>query len=434
MILLQTIGVSLAAKGAPEAQKALNLALRANHGSGGPTTAWATGEKLSAAASALLAGNLADLLDWEDCSWTGHPSAAIIPVAWITAEEKGKSGKDVLTAIVTAYEVYQRIALAAQPGPEMRKIGWGLTSWQLFGASIAAAKIYGLDARQVDQTIGLSVESSTITAGYHNTTFSDVYHYEHGYRARSGVLIAKIAEKGIHNQRDTLDAPRGYLDLISDTPDRTWLKRGLGTEWLILETLLKHWPANMWVQTPLEALNAIVTKHPFQPADVVKIVVDPGFNGRFWKPWTGFDSITQAEFSIPFVLSAYLHDPVPGAQWYTPENLHNPSVISLAQKIYEGPTPEAAVKAFALFRLGGDYQEHTVTVTLRDGSEYSATANKHLGHPHNMLTEEQFVERFRVQAAPVLQGKRLEDAIRVLTHIEDTENIADVSWLLHDGK
>ncbi|MDR0615971.1 MAG: MmgE/PrpD family protein [Synergistaceae bacterium] len=427
MILLQTIGVSLAAKDCDIARKIRKIALEANNGNGGPATAWITGEKISAASAALIAGTVSDLLDWEDCSWTGHPSAGIIPAAWITAEERGKSGKDLLTAIVTAYEVYQRIANAAQPGPRRNELGWGLTSWQIFGVSAAAAKIYGFDPRRVDQTIGMSVESSTIPACYHNTTMSDFYHYEHGYRARTGVLIVKAVEKGVHNQRDTLDAPNGYWDMITDEPKLEWLLKDLGKQWLIMETLLKHWPANMWVQAPAEALSEIVANNRIIPEEIEEIVVDPGIEDRMWIPEEGFRSVTQAEFSVPFVLSALVHDPVPGAAWYSKANLSNPSVIRLAQRVKEGASRQISPGGgFAKFRLG-DYPAHTVTVKTTDGRVLTAKAGKHPGHPHNMLTTRQFVERFELQASPVLRGERLKSAVDILLNIEGQANIAELS-------
>ena len=44
-----------------------------------------------------------------------------------------------------------------------------------------------------------------------------------------------------------------------------------------------------------------------------------------------------------------------------------------------------------------------------------------------MMSREQFVERFRVQAAPVLQGERLEKAINLLCSIENVEDIASIA-------
>ena len=106
MILLQTIGAALAAKGTPIAEKAGKMAREANGGPGGPTTVWGMDGKMAAVNAALVLGTISDALDWEDCSWTGHPAAGVIPCAWLAAEEKHKSGKDLITAIVAGYEVY----------------------------------------------------------------------------------------------------------------------------------------------------------------------------------------------------------------------------------------------------------------------------------------------------------------------------------------
>ena len=50
-----------------------------------------------------------------DSTWTGHASAGAVPAAFAYGEQKHASGKEVITAIVAAYEVYQRIAMAVQP-------------------------------------------------------------------------------------------------------------------------------------------------------------------------------------------------------------------------------------------------------------------------------------------------------------------------------
>ena len=173
MIMLQTIGVALAAKGTPIAEKVTRMGEEANSGNGGPTNVWGTGLKMATINSSLVLGTLADALDWEDCSWTGHPSAGVIPCAWLAGEEKGKTGKDLITGIVAAYEVYHRIAMCVQPSlARSKERGWGLTSWQIFATTIAVCKMYGLDARKINQAIGLACEASVVPTAYHATTMS----------------------------------------------------------------------------------------------------------------------------------------------------------------------------------------------------------------------------------------------------------------------
>ena len=437
MIMLQTIGAALASKGTPIADKACKMALEANGGEGGSTTVWGTGTKMAAVNSALALGTMADALDWEDCSWTGHPSAGIIPCAWLAAEEKHMSGKDMITAIVAAYEVYHRIAMAVQPSNETAfKKGWGLTSWQIFGCIISIAKLYGFDARKVNQAIGMGCESSTIPVAYHETTMSDFYHYEHGYRARDGFLITKSVEKGIHNQRDLLDHSLTYTGAIcssvdgKDESDPSWFTRELGTHYYIMDTLLKHWPANMWVQTPAEIIADLVKEHGFGPEDVESMIIDPPIKDRMWAPDEGFTSVTHAQFSAPYVIACMLYNPTPGAYWYTPEMMKDPKIIELAKKITGGESKaDSPMTGFEKFR-NGTYPMKTITVKLKDGRELVGKMDCHPGHPSNMMTREQFVDRFRTQAAPALEGEKLEKAIEVLTNIENVEDIASLGDLL----
>ena len=233
-ILLQTAATVLEAKGTDLAQKADRLAVEGNNGLGGTVTRWLWGGRLSPANAALLAGTLADAVDWEKEVKSGHPFASIVPTAVITAEEKEKSGKDLITAVVGAYEIYQRIVNATKQEETSRV---GITSWQIFGTVAAAAKLYDFSAEQTDRAIGVAAELSTIPAGYRKEELSDFYHFEHGYKARDGILIAKEVQLGIHNARGVLDdiRPSGYLASVTDFPRPEWLTKDLGSRYLILE-------------------------------------------------------------------------------------------------------------------------------------------------------------------------------------------------------
>lgn len=434
MIMLQTIGVALASVGTPIANKINKMSEEANGGEGGTTTVWGTGKKMAAVNAALALGTMSDALDWEDCSWTGHPSAGVIPCAWLAAEEKHKSGKDLITAIVAGYEVYQRIAMAVQPSDERWKTRhWGLTSWQIFACIIPIAKLYGLDARKINQAIGMGCECSTVPTTYSTITMSAFYHYEHGYRARDGFLITKSVEKGIHNQRDALDDPSCYTDLISDQADLTWLTRELGSRYYIMDTLLKHWPANMWVQTSVEIVSNMSKEHGFGPEDIEEMFIDPPITRRMWAPDEGFASVTHAQFSAPYVIATMLYNPVPGAYWYTPEKLKDPKTIALAKRIKAGPSPsESPMVGFKQF-WNGTYPMKTITVKLKDGREVIGKMDCHPGHPANMMSREEFVSRFRIQATPALEGEKIDQVTEMLCNIEKVDDIAEVCNMLNTG-
>lgn len=430
-IAMQTIGASLAVNGLPVAEKAISLGRRCG-GSGGEATLWIDGGKTSIPGAVFCNSTLSDALDWEDCAWTGHPSAGIIPVAFACAEAGHKSGKDFLTAVVAGYEVYTRIAMAVQPPENWPNYkGWGLTAWQIFAAVAPAAKLTGLTEEQINQAIGFGVTGCPIPQSFHQSAMSDAYHYEHGFRSMEGVMCAFNAEAGVDNYMNALDDPWAFENHVSVSPDSSWYTRDLGKRWLIMETLLKHWPANMWIQTPMELTDSIMRRHNLRKDDIAQVTIDPPTYLRMAYYPEGYTSLTQAQFSMPFMLASYICDPTPGSRWLQKERLTDPEILEMAAKIKSGPSePLLMPKCFKDFQKGR-HPVITVTIRTNSGQEYSETMEKHLGHPGNMMTLEQFQERFRVQASACLSGKRLERLTDLLAHIEDCRDVAEITPLLH---
>ncbi len=451
LILLSTMGAVFAAKGAPTAEKSCQMALEANGGEGGPATVWGYGKKMSAINAAFAMGAMSDALDWEDCSCTGHPSAGVIPGAWIAAEEKHHSGKDLIAAIVAGYEVYQRIALAVQPSDlQWEDRGWGPASWQIFTALIPACKLYGLDARRTNQAIGMACESSTLPTSFSVRTMSDFKHYEYGYRARDGFLIAKSVEKGIHNNMDGLDDPTCYTgticgnggnfsvvedknQAIEDAADLTWLTRNLGTEYLILDTLLKPWPADIWSQSSIELVRRLMAEHGIQPDDVAEIVVDPMTADHMHVPANGYASSVQAQFSLPYAIAAAVREPMPGARWYSGAFMQDPEIIAFAQRIKAGPcAPNSDLENFKLFR-NRSFPAQKVDILLKNGVQVSGQMDCPPGHPSDMPTLSEAASRFEAQASEASAGGQ-PDHVRELADklcdLESVEDIASLSELL----
>lgn len=426
-LAMQTIGVSLGCNGLPIAKKAIGIGKAC--GNGAPSaTLWIDGSKVSMTSAAFCNSTLADALDWEDCSWTGHPSASVIPCAWAVAEALHRSGKDFLTAVVAAYEVYQRIAMVVQPPRDWDIMkGWGLTSWQIFAGLVPSARLMNLTAEQLNQAFGFGVLCCPIQSNLHHITMSDAYHFEHGFRSKDGILCAMTASAGVDNYQDCFDDTYSYDFHMTPDPQRDWYTKDLGKRWLIMEVLVKHWPANMWLQTPIELAHSITAKHGIQPADIAEIILDPPTVGRMYYSADGFSSLTQAQFSAPFMLAAYLLNPTPGPVWFDRAKLTDPDILELASKVHGGPSePHVIGTCFKDFQ-NGKFPMKTLTIRTKDGSAYSESMDCHPGHPNNMMSASEFEDRFRVQAAPSLQSDSLEQVLSALSHLEECSDIAEIA-------
>ena len=135
---------------------------------------------------------------------------------------------------------------------------------------------------------------------------------------------------------------------------------------------MKHWPANMWLQTPLELCYDLVTKHSLKPEDIEEIILDPATVGRMMFRPDGYESMMLAQFSIPYAIAAMICNPSPSREWYAAENLTNPKVLELAGKVHGSDAkPNELLDSFAIFRAGS-FPEKTLIIKTKDGKvDYS---------------------------------------------------------------
>lgn len=429
-ITLHTMGAALASMPIEQAQNAIRYAQK-KCGVGESTIWGSDGTKVPATSAAFANGTTADILDWEDCSWTGHPSCGAIPDAFAMCEKLGCSGKKYLETVVTAFEVYQRIAISAFPSDEWRtNKGWGIVSWQIMAGAIAAAKAMELNPSQIAQTMGMAYYMTLACVRKHGKpgAKSDVYHYAHGFVARNGINAAEIAEIGYGNLYDALDGGNGYWSIISDSIDWSWLDRELGKTWLIKECMEKHWPTNMWVQVPLSILDYLVKTYHFTADDVVKIETTPNVTLLMDSYESSTRDVLDAQFSIPYCLTAYLLDNTPGAHWFSPERRFDPEITKHTVKFsaYGDPTPTG--KLFSVFRTG-TYPEFTVKVTLKDGRELSHSMKYAKGHPRNPYTLAEECNQFRLMVGPILPEEQIEGIIENVLNLENLSNISNLADL-----
>ena len=243
----------------------------------------------SPAFSALADGVLADALDWEDCAWTGHPSAGIVPVAWILGQQGKVTGKELVTAIVGAYDVYHRIAMSIQPTPQEKKDnGWGLMSWQLFGAVAAGAKVLDFTSAEINQALTLAAATTVLPTSLHDFTLSNGYHFEHGMRNYTTVNILEYvrSDKVKELPCDGLDRYEDFAVHYTSEWKPEWLTRELGEHFYIMDTMLKYYPGNMWIIPAVDAVMNIPEniRKSLNPEEIEKIVIIPGTTGRMKTP------------------------------------------------------------------------------------------------------------------------------------------------------
>ncbi|BDF69169.1 2-methylcitrate dehydratase [Oscillospiraceae bacterium] len=438
-LTMHTVGATLAAKHMPCAARARAAALD-TMGRGGPrlATVWGQPGKAPVMGAVFVNCTGADTLDWEDCSWTGHPTAGFIPVSLSMAEAMNRSGRDYLTAAVGGFEVYQRIAGYIQPPQDwnLGKQGWGLATWQIFAASMPAGKLLGCSPEQLNQLIGATGCATTVVETIIHRQMSDFYHLQFGFTGMNGAVLAGMARRDeLDNLQNILDVEGGYAYMMRGFENDGWLDRNLGDEFLFNEILFKYWPANMWVQTPLCCLDAMRAEHGFTAEEISSIGVTPGFQARDAFRPEGYHSCKEAQFSIPYCLAAYLLCGRPGPGWFSADKLSDPAVLELASRVHlDREEVWGLRKCFNTF-MEGSFPRVDMTVTLKSGAVLRRQMQFPKGHPRNPFGWEDCERTFRIGAEIAgLGAEKTRRFIALCRDLEHLENMAELAQCLECGR
>ncbi len=275
---------------------------------GGPASASLipSGARRSAETAVLVNGIAAHVLDYDDVSLDGHPSAVLVPAILAQAETGASSGAEMLTAYIAGFEVWAEL-LERQPIPLHRK-GWHPSAVLGPIASAAAcAKLRGLDGRGVATAMAIAASmSSGVVANFGSMTKS----FQVARAGQSGLLAARLAQAGLTASPDALEHPAGLLMALSvaGNPDLDRPFDAAKKQWHIVGhgLSIKRYPICYATHRSIDAALDLVERNNLSPQQVERIHVLTGRTQmlmlRNSRPQTGL----EAKFSMQFAMAAAL--------------------------------------------------------------------------------------------------------------------------------
>jgi 2-methylcitrate dehydratase PrpD len=327
-----------------------------------------------------------------------HPGAIVFSAALAIATDIGASGSRFLGAVAAGYEVMIRIALAIQPSHFER--GFQSTSTcGGFGAATAAVAL--LNEEQdiepgVAQALGIAASfAGGLTQFYQSGSTVKRIHAAHA--AECGVGAALLVSQGFSGPMDILEGSNGFARAYADRADFGLLTSGLGTEFHLLEVMVKGHACSARVQAAIEAIFALAKSEPFDPSDVtsIHIGIPKVIAGRLTRPRPV--DLQAAQMSLPFsvALAVWKISRNPDSAVLEVEDfvsgLHDDSVRSVENRVHceFDPDVEAASTAEAVAAK--------VLLKLNSGREMRMFVNAPLGSPSRPVSHDRQVQRFRTE-------------------------------------
>nr|MDT0660962.1 MmgE/PrpD family protein [Micromonospora sp. DSM 115978] len=233
-----------------------------------------------------------------------HITPEVVPAVLAVAEDRGRTGTEVLSALTVGLEVTTRLGLGVDY-PKFRANGWhapGVIG--TIGAAAAAARLLRLDAPGIQGAIGLAVSQASGTFAALGTP-AVKFHQARG--AVSGLWAALFSGGGLGGARNALSHPDGGLLRTyagGGSPDL--IVNDLGHRWELSRISLRGWPAASSLQSLVATLLA--TDRPLSLADIDAVEVALPAQAYALCARMGWGDELTAMQSARFVTAAVLRD------------------------------------------------------------------------------------------------------------------------------
>lgn len=368
------------------------------------------GFKTNAPSAAFANGVFGHCLDFEIQGYPPtHGTSSCLPAALALGEERHTNGKAIIEAYVMGWEIQGRLRAASAAFSNPAYHPPGLVG--PLGGAVAGAKVLGLDAWHIQMAMGIAASR---TGGLTANTGTMVKSTHTGNAARMGAEAAILAAAGYTSSDSILEAPNGYSDALFDgNMDWEILTNGLGVSYRLVDPGfdIKRFPAQVHMQNPIEAVLNLLESHNLRADDVENLTVHTGGRGHSGSlPASGLDG----KFSIEYCAAAALLDGKVGIETFTDDRRFSPDMEETLGKIQVEPGNQ-------------DSADVKVTALLKDGRSAEAECRGFRGSARNPMSREERMDKVIDCVGRVLTDQ---DADRLVSLIEDLENVADISEIM----
>jgi 2-methylcitrate dehydratase PrpD len=243
-----------------------------------------------------------------------------------------------------------------------------------------------------------------------------------GMPARNGVTAALLVQSGATGVDDVLAGQDNFLADYAPQADPAKLAAGLmdklGERYEVTRTNIKKWTVGSPIQAPLDALDLILKRRPFEPDQVQTVTV---------RVATGEAAIVSnremPDICMQHMIAVMLIDKTASFKAaHDKPRMQDPAVLKQRAKVQLVPDAELERQLPARVAI--------VEVTLTDGTRLTETVKAVRGTAENPMPREEVIAKARDLLTPVLGGERCGKLIQSTMNLEKLKSVRDLRPLL----
>ena len=367
----------------------------------------------AAFANAVLAHS--DESDDDFTTGGAHPGCAVVPATLAVGEQFGISGGHFLRAVALGYDVAMRAMKTVGPGMKETHPLVGT-----MGASAGAGCAASLNTQQMRWLLDYAVQQAGagIGAWRRDTEHTEKAFVFGGMGARNGVNAALLVHAGWSGVNDVLAGPNNFIESYNPKADPNGMIAQLGEVYGVTQTTLKKWTTGGPIQAPLDALENIQKKHPFEANDVQHVEVRAATSAAYT-----VNNRDMPDICLQHLVAIMLLDKtVSFRAAHDKDRMKDPAVLGERAKVQLVPDEE--LEKLIPVRVA------VVEVTLKDGTRLSDRVEHVRGTPENPMTRDEVIAKARDLMSPVLGASACNRLVERVLALEETKDVKDLRPLL----
>ncbi len=344
----------------------------------------------------------------------GHPSD-MLPAVLAAAEVAGASGREVITALVLAYEIYGQFAARFAT----REKGWDQGLFIGPASACAAGKAMGLRAERLAHAISMTTVSQVPLGQTRVGELSMWKGCATAMAVRNGVFAALLARGGMEGPPEPFEGRYGLFEQVTgELPLDGLGNADAGVPFKLAETSIKYFPVQ--IHTQAGAAMALELRDEFEPADVERIRIETygvavrnaAGEAEKWDPKTR----ETADHSLPYVVAVALTDGAVTPASFDEKRIGDPLLRPLMGKVEISEDAEAT-------RNYPAQQQARMEIELRSGRRLTRAADYPKGHSRNPLSDSELERKFLGLTTGVLSRERQASLLERLWRFDEIENL-----------
>jgi 2-methylcitrate dehydratase len=417
-LVLDSVGCCLGAYTSPPSKQLRSTYGRLDGPDGRVATVFGSGDPTLVEYAGLINATMVRYLDYNDTYISEgracHPSDHI-PALVSVAEAEGRTGEELVEAIVLAYELE---GMGVDTGVLWGN-GYDYVTWGSLSSAAAVGKLMGLSAEELRNALGIAGASNLTLMVSRKGDVSMWKGMAHPYVTHNAIQACQLARAGTTGPGRVIEGPSGFAEVVAGRPltvDRVGGRDGAG--YRITDAHVKPFPCGYYMQPMIAGVRDLVAENDLDHETIEGIHVETFdqaaaiLGGE--EKWSTELTRESADHSIPYTtaIAAMYGDVRP--EHYAQSYRSDPDVHRLMDLVSVEATAEMNAAA-----VRTPDSTPSVVRLVADGHTYETRVDYAPGHARNPLSTAELEAKMTDMASPLLSDEAL---AAVVDFCDDLEN------------